>query len=117
MLIMFTYSFFTQDNSENVSQDQTEAEQDFEPEIDPKRVPFYKVLQLLLLFAFFLFGFGVFFISCSFNTHRFIYLSINLTIHWTGIRQINSTIHWIEILIYPKDSVTHRINHYPVDKC
>ena len=58
---MFTYSFFTQDNSENVSQDQTEAGQDFEPERDPKRVPFYKVLQLLLLFAFFLFGFGVFF--------------------------------------------------------
>ena len=53
MLIMFAYSFFTQDNSENMSQDQTEA----------KRVPFYKVLQLLLLFTFFLFGFGVFFIS------------------------------------------------------
>ena len=63
MLIMFTYSFFTQDNSENVSQDQTEAGQDFEPERDPKRVPFYKVFQRLLLFAFFLFGFGVFFIS------------------------------------------------------
>ena len=63
MLIIFAYSFFTQDNSENVSQDQTEAGQDFEPGIDPKRVPFYKVLQLLLLFAFFLFGFGVFFIS------------------------------------------------------
>ena len=108
MLIMFTYSFFTQDNSENVSQDQTEAGQDFEPERDPKRVPFYKVLQLLLLFAFFLFGFGVFFLfQCS----------INLTIHWTGIRQINSTLRWIEILIYPKDSVTHPINHYPVDKC
>ena len=60
---MLTYSFFTQDNSENVSQDQTEAGRDLEPEIDPKRVPFYKVLQLLLLVAFFLFGFGVFFIS------------------------------------------------------
>ena len=60
---MFTYSFSTQDNSENVSQDQTEAGQDFEPERDPKRVPFYKVLQLLLWLAFILFGFGVFFIS------------------------------------------------------
>ena len=60
---MFTYSFFTQDNSENVSKDQTEAGQDFEPKRDPKRVPFYKVLQLLLLFAFILFGFRVFFIS------------------------------------------------------
>ena len=63
MLIIFAYSFFTQDNSENVSQDQTEAGQDFEPERDPKRVPFYKVLQLLFLLAFILFGFGVFFIS------------------------------------------------------
>ena len=72
MLIMFTYSFFTQDNSENVSQDQTEARQDFEPEIDPKRVPFYKVLQLWLLFAFFSFWFwGVFY----FNTQ-----SISLSI-------------------------------------
>ena len=58
---MLTYSFFTQDNSENVSQDQTEAGQDFEPERDPQRVPVYKVLQLLFLLPFFLFGFGVFF--------------------------------------------------------
>ena len=52
---MFTCLFCTQDNSENVSQDQvirTEARQDFEPEIDPNEVPFYKVL-LLLFFAFF----------------------------------------------------------------
>ena len=52
---MFTCLFCTQDNSENVSQDQvirTVARQDFEPEIDPNEVPFYKVL-LLLLFAFF----------------------------------------------------------------
>ena len=97
MLIMFTYSFFTQDNSENVSQDQTEAGQDFEPEIDPKRVPFYKVLQLLLLFAFFLFGFGVLFISM--------------------LNQFDYPLDWIEILIYAKDSVIHRINHYPVEKC
>ena len=66
MLIMFTYSFFTQYNSENVFQDQTEAGQDFEPEIDPKRVPFYKVLQLLLLFAFFSFWFwGVFYFNAQ----------------------------------------------------
>ena len=63
---MFTYSFFTQDNSENVSQDQTEAGQDFEPEIDPKRVPFYKVLQILLLFTFFSFWFwGVFYFNAQ----------------------------------------------------
>ena len=87
MLIMFTYSFFMQDNSGNVSQDQTEAGQDFEPEIDPKQVPFYKVLQLLLLFAFFLFGFGVFFISM--------------------LNQFDYPLDWIEILIYI----------YPVEKC
>ena len=73
---MFTYSFFTQDNSENVSQDQTEAGRAFEPEIDPKRVPFYKVLQLLLLFAFFFLVLGCFLFQRSIST----------TIHWTGIR-------------------------------
>ena len=88
---MFTCLFCTQDNSENVSQDQvirTEARQDFEPEIDPNEVPFYKVLLLLLFAFFFLFCFA-FVWGCLYVcvcVWSFFQRSVSFTIQWTGIR-------------------------------
>ena len=82
---MVTCLFCTQDNSENVSQDQvirTEARQDFEPEIDPNEVPFFKVL-LLLFFAFF---FVLFCFRLGVCVWSFFQRSVNFTIQWTGIR-------------------------------